>query len=134
VLALTPAVTVFTGTARLGQDGLAMVRRGEPPQDFGFFLPDAQPLEEAAEPPQAWAEAHLMVILSTSHSARYTLGVEQVTAAYLPDPRGGAARWLHLGGMAYAPIPFRIGYRVTAQWSGPTRVGPQSQAATSASS
>jgi hypothetical protein len=42
-------------------------------------------------------------------------GIQQVTAAYLPDPRGGTSRWLHLGGMAHAPIPFRIAYRVTVQ-------------------
>jgi hypothetical protein len=56
-----------------------------------------------------------MAVISTAHSARYDLGIQQVTAAYLPDPRGGTSRWLHLGGMAHAPIPFRIAYRVTVQ-------------------
>ena len=48
-----------------------------------------------------------------SFDAHYQLRVEQVTAAYLPDPRGGAARWLHCGGTTYAARPIRIGYRVT---------------------
>jgi hypothetical protein len=110
-LPLTPTTTVFSGTVRLGKEGLSAVVRGQPPDDFGFFIPDAPPLDEAAEAPPVLAELHLMFL--DLIDARYQLGVDQVTAAYLPDPRGGTARWLHCGGRASAARPIRIGYRVT---------------------
>jgi hypothetical protein len=105
----SPTTTVYSGTVRLG--GTTSVARDRTPEDFGFFIPDAPPLDEAAEAPQVWAEVNLMLleILNTHHHT----GVDQVTAAYLPDPRGGTARWLHCGGTAFAPCPLRIAYRIT---------------------
>lgn len=116
-LPLTPTTTVFSGTVRLGKEGMAYVVRGQPPEDFGFFVPDAPPLEEAAEAPQVWAEVHLMFL--DIIDARYQLGVDHVTAGYLPDPRGGTARWLHCSGRASAARPIRIGYRITVAAAAP---------------
>lgn len=114
-MVLTPDTTVYTGTAVLDRDGLAFVRAGEPPQDFGFFVPDTHPLGEDEEAPSAFGEAFLMAIAQNTGHVRHMLGVEQVTAGFLPDPRGGPARWLHLGGLAFASSQIRIGYRITVQ-------------------
>jgi hypothetical protein len=110
-LPLTSTTTVFSGTARLGKEGMAYVVRGQVPEEFGFFIPDAPPLDEAAPVPRVLAEAHLMFL--DIIDARYQTGVDRVTAAYLPDPRGGPARWLHCSGTACAARPIRIGYRIT---------------------
>ena len=111
-LRLSPTVTVFSGTAQLGRQGVSYTVKGRPAEDFGFFVPDAPALAEGVEPPQLLAEASLMV--SRSVEARADVGVVQVTASYLADPRGGPARWLHFGGLAHADFPIPIGYRVTA--------------------
>jgi hypothetical protein len=111
LLHLTPTTTVFTGTVKLGRQGASYAMRGQPAQEFSFFVPDAPPLDEAADPPPVWAEAHLMHMMTTN--TRQEIGVDQVTAAYLPDPRGGTARWLHCSGLAHAPFNIRIGYRIT---------------------
>lgn len=110
-LSLTPTTTVFSGTVKLGRQGLSYAMRGEPAQEFGFFVPDAPPLDAAAGPPTIWAEAYLMHLMVTNN--RQEIGVERVSAGYLPDPRGGTARWLHCGGLVHAPFPLRLGYRVT---------------------
>lgn len=110
-LRLTPTTTVFSGTVRLGREGAGFVVRGQPPEDFGFFVPETPPLEGAGEAPQVWAEMYLMYL--DIIDARYQLGVDRVSAGYLPDPRGGAARWLHCSGMASAARPIRAGYRIT---------------------
>lgn len=120
-LPFTPTTTVYTGTVRLGKQGMSAVVRGQPPEEFGFFIPNAPPLDEAAEAPRVLAELHLMSL--DIIDARYQLGVDQVTAAYLPDPRGGAVRWLHCGGTASAARPIRIGYRVTVVSTPAPRAG-----------
>jgi hypothetical protein len=120
LLRLTPVTTVFNGTARLGKEGMPYVVRGQAPQEFGFFIPDAPPLDDVAEPPQVLAEMYLMFL--DIIDARYQIGVERVAAAYLPDPRGGSVRWLHCGGMASAPRPIRIGYRITVTVAAPAPV------------
>lgn len=112
-LVLTPTTTVYTGTVRLGQQGARFVQSGQAGQEFGFFVPEVPPLAEAAEPPAVWPEVY--VVLATFMQPSYELGVDRVVAAFLPDPRGGSARWLHCGGMAYAPYPVVIGYRITVQ-------------------
>lgn len=111
-LQLSPTTTVYSGTVRLGSDGAVIVSRaGKPPEEYGFFIPDAPPWNETAEPPHAWAEAHLMLLRMID--TRFEMGVERATAGYLADPRGGHARWLHCSVLAYAPFPIRVGYRVT---------------------
>lgn len=113
-LELTAATTVYTGTVRLGRQGaMHLVVRGQPLEEFGFFVPEAPPLADAAEQPAVWAEVNLM--FASIIDARYEMGVDRVTAGYLADPRGGTARWLHCGGMAHAPTPIRISYRITVQ-------------------
>lgn len=109
-LRLTSTTTVFSGTVRLGKEEKVFVVRGQPPEGFGFFVPDAPPLDGTGEAPQVWAEMHLMFL--DIIDVRY-VGVDRVTAGYLPDPRGGTARWLHCSGMASAPHPIRVGYRIT---------------------
>lgn len=105
------SLTVHSGTARVARPGVAMVRSGEPAQPFAFFLPDAKPLDEAAAgPDRVLAEAWLMVC--RSHGSGNVMGVEQVGASYVPDPRGGTARWLQLTGTAHAGFGIKIGYRV----------------------
>lgn len=111
-LQVSPTTTVYSGTVRLGNEGgLGISRAGQPPTEYGFFVPDAPPWNETAEPPQVWAEAHLMLLRMVD--TRFEMGVERATAGYLPDPRGGSARWLHCGVLAYAPFPIRVGYRIT---------------------
>lgn len=117
-LRLSPTVTVFSGTAQLGRQGVSYAVKGRPAEDFGFFVPDAPALAEGVEPPQLLAEAALMV--SRSIEARTDMGVVQVNASYLADPRGGPARWLHVGGLAHAGFPIQIGYRVTVVAAQPT--------------
>jgi hypothetical protein len=115
-LVIAPTTRVFTGMVKLGAEGVAIVQRGQAGQGFGFFLPEQMPLDEGAEEPRVWAEAYLMAVVMVGHPGmRFDLGVDQVTASYQPDPRGGAARWLHLGGVVSAPVPLRLGYRVTVQ-------------------
>jgi hypothetical protein len=112
-LVLTPTTTVYNGMFRVGQRGPRMMTSGGAGQQFGFFVPEVPPLDETDEPPAAWPEVYL--VLATVMQPSYDLGIEEVTAAYLPDPRGGTARWLHCGGMAHAPYPVRLGYRITVQ-------------------
>jgi hypothetical protein len=115
-LTLSTTTTVFTGTATLGTEGAAVVMRGQAGQPFGFFLPGTEPVEEGAETPAAWAEVYLIAMVMIGHPGmRVDVGVDQIAATFQPDPRGGTARWLHLGGVASAPLPLRIGYRVTLQ-------------------
>lgn len=117
-LTLSATATVFTGTAKLGSDGTAVVMRGQAGQPFGFFLPGTTPLEEGADVPAVWAEAYLIAVVMIGHPGmRVDVGVDQVAATFQPDPRGGTACWLHLSGVASAPLPLRIGYRVTVQQS-----------------
>lgn len=120
-LRLTPTTTVFSGTVRLGKEGAGFVVRGQAPEDFGFFVPDTPPLDGAGQAPQVWAEMHLMFL--DIIDARYQLGVDRVTAGYLPDPRGGTARWLHCSGTASAARPIRAGYRITV--SAPPATGAE---------
>lgn len=105
----------YSGTVRLGRED-PFSRAGQPPQEYSFFIPDAPPWDEPAESPQAWAEAHLMLLRMVD--TRFEMGVERVTAGYVADPRGGTARWLHCTVLAYAPFPIRIGYRVTVTTAG----------------
>lgn len=114
-LRFTPTTTLHSGTFRVGQSGPRMIMSGSTGQEFGFFVPEVPPLDETVEPPSIWPEVYLMV--STVMQPSYEVGVERVNAAYLPDPRGGTARWLHCGGIAYAPYPVRLGYRITVQHS-----------------
>jgi hypothetical protein len=51
-LELTPTTTVFTGTARLGHEGMAIVRRDAPGEEFGFFLPEVPPWK--GRPSRRW--------------------------------------------------------------------------------
>lgn len=107
-------VSVYSGTAKVSRAGLAMAKSGEPPQPFGFFLPDAAQLDDgAAEPVGILAEAWLM--MCRSHSSGNVMGLDRVGASYAPDPRGGTARWLQLHGTAQAGFGITIGYRVTVQ-------------------
>jgi hypothetical protein len=118
-LVLSPTTTVFTGTVKVGSGGVAVVMRGQSGQQFGFFLPGTTPLAEGAETPAVWAEAYLMsLVMVGAPGARFDLGVDQLVASYQPDPRGGSARWLHLGGVVSAPVPLQLGYRVTVQAAG----------------
>lgn len=111
------SVTIYSGTLRLSRSGIAMVKSGEPAQPFGFFLPDATPLDGSApQPERLIAEAWLMVC--RSHGSGNIMGVEQVSASYEPDPRGGTARWLQLAGTAHAGLGIKIGYRITVQRAG----------------
>lgn len=110
-LPLTSTTTVFSGTVKLGRQGISYAKKGEPAEEFGFFIPDALPLDAAAGLPSTWAEVHLMHLMVTN--TRQEIGVERVSAGYLPDPRGGTARWLHCSGLVHAPFPIRLGYRVT---------------------
>ncbi|NUT36398.1 MAG: hypothetical protein HOV79_25360 [Hamadaea sp.] len=116
LLQLAPGIVVHTGTVRIGRaSGMVVLRSGGPPEEFGFFLPDVAPLAEGAAEPRLWAEAYLMVAVQAGTSGIYPIGVEQARAAYLPDPRGGGQRWLHLGGLAHAASGVRVGYRITEQ-------------------
>jgi hypothetical protein len=112
-LVLTPTTTVYSGTLRIGQQGPRMMMSGSTGQEFGFFLPEVPPLDETFEPPATWPEVYLM--LATVMQPSYELGMDGVTAAYLPDPRGGTARWLHCSGIVHAPYPVLLGYRITVQ-------------------
>jgi hypothetical protein len=112
-LVLTPMTTAYGGTLRVGQQGPRMITSGSTGREFGFFVPEVPPLDETLEPPATWAEVYLM--LATVMQPSYELGIDRVTAAYLPDPRGGTARWLHCGGLTHAPYPVLLGYRITVQ-------------------
>jgi hypothetical protein len=113
---------MYSGTVRLGDtSGVAVSRAGKPPEEYGFFVPDAPPWDGVGESPSAWAEAHLMVLRMVD--TRFEMGVDRVTAGYLPDPRGGTAHWLHCGALAYAPFPMRIGYRVIVTTSSAAQDG-----------
>jgi len=124
-LPLTPTTTVFSGTVKLGRQGISYAKKDEPAQEFGFFVPDAPPLDAAAGLPSTWAEAYLMHLIVTN--TRQEIGVERVSAGYLPDPRGGTARWLHCAGLVHAPFPIRLGYRVTV--TAPPAAMPEGQIA-----
>ncbi|WP_020524457.1 hypothetical protein [Catelliglobosispora koreensis] len=115
VLSLGTAVTVHSGTAQLGgsQGAVVVVRSGGAPEEFGFYVPDATPLAEGEAEPVAVAEVSLMALTSLGTSTLHVQGVDRVTAAFVPDPRGGTARWLYLSGAAHAAAAMRIGYRVT---------------------
>lgn len=110
-LRLTPTTVMYSGTVRLGNTGaVAYSGPGKPPDEYGFFLPDAPPWDGAGEPPAAWAEAHLMVLRMID--TRFEMGVQEISTGYRADPRGGATRWLHCTVLAHAPFPLRLGYRV----------------------
>jgi hypothetical protein len=95
---------------------MMIIQRGAAGQEFGLFLPEVPPLDGEADLPTVWAEAYLMTLLVVGHpGTKFEVGVDSVTASYQPDPRGGSARWLFLSGMANAPVPIRLGYRVTVQ-------------------
>jgi hypothetical protein len=114
VVRLGASVTVHSGTVLVGgTGGVIIVRTEAPPDDFGFFVPDAAPLSEGETEPQVVAEAYLMRLTLVGTSSRHMQGIDRVAAAYLPDPRGGTARWLHLSGAAHAAAAIRIAYRVT---------------------
>jgi hypothetical protein len=120
-LQVPPATTLYSGTVRLGGAD-TISRAGQPPKEYGFFVPDAPPWDRTTEPPQAWAEAHLMLLRMVD--TRFEMGVERATAGYLADPRGGTARWLHCSVLAHAPFPIRIGYRVTVNAASAVPSGP----------
>ncbi|MEU2032909.1 hypothetical protein [Nocardia amamiensis] len=114
-LRLTPECLVHTGTARLFVTGMLVQTSSAPPEPFGFFVPDAAALPDTAPEPQVWAEAFLMTAVSTSTSGVFPFGVAHINATYLPDPRGGTHRWLHVGGAAHIGRELRLGYRVTVR-------------------
>ena len=115
-LALTPTTTVFTGIARIGRTGTVVVSSTAAAEEFGFFLPDAPPLAEGEPEPRVWVEAGLTWgVPVPSNSAAFPIGIDRIGTAYLPDPRGGAVRWLNVSGTAFANRSIRIGYRVTIQ-------------------
>lgn len=120
VLTMNPIITIgstsiYSGVARVGQPG--MVVAGAPAEQFGFWVPEAPPLEDPAAIAGLVADAWLMGFTPKSNM-RQPIGVEQVRADYLPDPRGGPSRWLHLSGTAYAANGITIGFRITAQRTG----------------
>ncbi|MFD3704738.1 hypothetical protein ACFWUP_16500 [Nocardia sp. NPDC058658] len=113
-LQLTPSCTIHTGTVRLTTTGKFFQSLRAPADEFGVFVPDVAPLLDTAAEPRIWAEAHVMCTMSAPASG-YPSGVDHVRAAYLPDPRGGPARWLHLGGAVFNPKGMTLSYRITVQ-------------------
>ncbi|WP_327090019.1 hypothetical protein OIE66_05210 [Nonomuraea sp. NBC_01738] len=116
-LVLTPGTTVYSGVVRIGQNARVQVfRSDEPARDFGFYPPDVPPLEDAAPAPRVWVEAQVMwFVPGTQSSGRFPVGVERISAAYTPDPRGSGARWLLVTGAAHAASGLQLAYRVTLQ-------------------
>ncbi|WP_327098836.1 hypothetical protein OIE68_08540 [Nocardia vinacea] len=114
-LHLTPNCVVYTGTVRLFVTGTLIHTSGAPAEPFGFFLPNTRPLPEDAPEPNLWAEMHLMTATAAAASGNFPFGITHTQAAYVPDPRAGLHRWLHLTAAAHPARELRLGYRVTAQ-------------------
>ncbi|MET9340772.1 hypothetical protein [Nonomuraea sp. NPDC003804] len=116
-LALTPTTTVHSGVVRVGHNARIQVwRSNEPATEFGFYPPDMPPLAEGVPAPLIWAEAQVMwFVPGTQSSGHFPIGVERISAAYTPDPRGGPARWLLVSGAAHASAGLRLAYRITVQ-------------------
>jgi hypothetical protein len=115
VLVLTPTTSVYTGSIRLGPTGgLIMQAAGAPAEEFGHFLPDVPPLAAGEPEPGVWAEAAIAQAVIAGSKA-FPVGVQQVRASYVADPRGGDSRWLMLQGGAHAMGGLVIAYRVTVQ-------------------
>ncbi len=109
-------ITVHTGQAVIVTDAGMMVSSsgGDNGGPIGFFVPEVPPLAGDATAPEVIAEVYLVGVVVHSFAGRDTnYGVSDVTAAYVPDPRGGDARWLSLTCTARAVRGLRIGYRVT---------------------
>ncbi len=113
-LHLTPNCVVHTGTVRLFVTDTLVHTAGVPAERFGFFLPNTHPLPEDASEPCLWAEMHLMTAAITA-SGDFPFGIIHTQAAYVPDPRAGLHRWLHLTAAAHPARELRLGYRVTVQ-------------------
>ena len=105
-------VVVHSGQARIGRAGRPMIKRGEPPAPFSFWVPDAAALTDAAPAPETIVVAAWLMQCEASNNGNL-MGVEQLAARYEPDPRGGDSRWLLVSGTAHAGFSITIGYRVT---------------------
>lgn len=103
---------VHSGRARVGREGMAMVKRGAPAEPFSFWVPDASPLPRGAAEPEAIA-VEIWLMQGQAANTGNLIGVEQVAAAFEPDPREAGSRWLLVSGTAHAGFPITIGYRVT---------------------
>lgn len=112
-LHLTPHCVVHTGTVRLFVPGTLIHTAAAPAEQFGFFLPNTHPLPEDACEPYLWSEMHLMTADAAAGDVPF--GITHTEAAYVPDPRAGLHRWLHLTAAAHPARELRLGYRITVQ-------------------
>lgn len=101
---------LYSGRVMIRRPGTPMVKRGEPAQPFGFFVPDVPPLAPDDPVPTVVPEAWLMCCRSSNNGN--TIGIEEFGAVFQPDPRGGTAQWLEVSGTAHAGFPISVGYRV----------------------
>jgi len=114
-LVLTPATTVYTGTIRIGPtSGFIVQIHGAAAEEFGHFPPDVPPLLAGHPEPAVWVETSIALGVIAGDGA-FPLGVQHVRAGYVPDPRGGDARWLMVHGAAHAMGGLVLNYRITVQ-------------------
>lgn len=112
---LAPTVVVYSGRVVVGTGSTVMVRKNAAAEPFAFFVPESAPLSPGEAEPSLCVEASLMFVHPVAASNQsFPAGLERVTAAFRPDPRGGEHRWLSLEGDLHAARGIVFGYRVTA--------------------